>query len=54
MYNKSKVRLPEWIWEQTNDENELKQLILEYMERYPEYRVLQVVGRIAICEIHRQ
>lgn len=53
MYNESKVRLPNWIWELSKDEEELKRHILHYMRRYPGYVVKKVKGRIAICEIPR-
>ncbi|GAA0415308.1 hypothetical protein GCM10008934_02810 [Virgibacillus salarius] len=53
MHNKSNVRLPEHLWETAQDQEELKQLILQYMERYEGYTVLKVKGRFAICEINR-
>ncbi len=53
MQNKSNVRLPDWIWEQSKNEDELKRHILQYMQRYPGYVVKKVKGRIAICDIGR-
>lgn len=53
MLNQSKVLLPAWIFEQAKDTNHLKQMVLDYMKRYPGYRVLKVKGRLAICEIPR-
>lgn len=53
MHNQSNVRLPEWIWEQAQDKEELKQLVLQYMRIYPGYVVKKVKGRFAVCEIPR-
>ncbi|MCG5104409.1 hypothetical protein [Oceanobacillus alkalisoli] len=54
MYNKSNVRLPEWIWETADNTDHLKDLIRAYVDkRYPGYRVVKVKGRIAICDIGR-
>lgn len=53
MNNKSNVRLPNHLWEIAQNEQELKQLVLEYMRRYPGYAVKKVKGRFAICEIPR-
>jgi len=47
----TKVLLPAWIFEQAEDEQHLKQLVLEYMRpRYPYYRILKVEGQFAVCE----
>lgn len=54
MHNQSNVRLPEWIWESAQDKEQLKQLVLEYIRKaYPDYTVLKVKGRFAVCEIPR-
>ncbi|MFA1820586.1 hypothetical protein ACDX78_10445 [Virgibacillus oceani] len=53
MHNQTKVLLPEWIWEQPKNKEELKGRILQYMQRYKGYTVLKVKGRFAICEIGR-
>lgn len=54
LVNTSKVLLPEWIFTQAGDDKqELKRLIVEYMKRYPYYRILKVTGRFAICERER-
>jgi len=45
-----RVLLPKWIREEARDKEEFKRLVLEYMKRYPEYRVKKVVGDFAICE----
>lgn len=45
-----KVLLPAWIWEKATDTDQLKELVLQYMRRYPEYYVRKVKGRFAICE----
>lgn len=51
--NISKVLLPNWIWEQSKNEEELKRYILHYMQRYEGYTILRVKGRFAVCEIPR-
>jgi hypothetical protein len=40
-----KVLLPRWIWEEAKDIEHFKQLVLTYMQRYPEYIVRSVKGR---------
>ncbi|MED4904095.1 hypothetical protein [Parageobacillus thermoglucosidasius] len=45
-----KVLLPRWIWEEAKDIEHFKQLVLTYMQRYPEYIVRSVKGRFAVCE----
>lgn len=46
-----KVLLPHWIFEQAkSDENEIRRLVLQYMTRYPNYRVLKISGSFAVCE----
>ena len=45
-----RVLLPQWIWEEARNTEEFKRLVLEYMKRYPEYKVLRVKGMYAICE----
>lgn len=49
----TRVLLPEWIWEQAQDKDHLKKLIIDYMRRYPDYRIVKVKDRFAICEISR-
>ena len=52
--NTTKVVLPEWIFHQADDDKqELKRLIVEYMKRYPGYKILKVKDGFAICEIDR-
>ena len=46
-----KVLLPAWIFQQAGGNNdEIKRLVLDYMTRYPNYRVLKVSGSFAVCE----
>jgi hypothetical protein len=45
-----KVLLPKWIWEEAKDKEHLKRLVLQYMQRYPNYTVKIVKDRFAICE----
>jgi hypothetical protein len=44
--NKTNVLLPAWIWEKARDKEHLKMLVLEYMRRYPDYKVKGVKNRI--------
>lgn len=46
----SKVLLPESIFNQAKDTEQLKQLVLQYMKRYPDYRVTKIKDGFAICE----
>ncbi len=46
----SKVLLPTWIFQQAKDNDELRRLVLDYMTRYPNYRVIKVSGSFAHCE----
>jgi hypothetical protein len=48
--NKTNVLLPEWIWKEARDKEHLKILILEYMRRYPDYKVKGVKNGFAVCE----
>lgn len=51
--NHTRVLLPESIWEQAQDKEQLKQFILDYMNRYPDYKIIKVKDRFAICEMRR-
>lgn len=54
MFNESKVLLPEWIWERAQNQEQLIELALKYIEpRYPGYVVRKIKGRFAVCEIPR-
>lgn len=54
MHNQVNVRLPDWIFDQAaDDKNKLKQLIVEYMKRYPAYTILRVKDRFAVCDMGR-
>ncbi|MEQ6355938.1 hypothetical protein ABNX05_15010 [Lysinibacillus sp. M3] len=47
----NRVLLPHWIFEQANgDKDEIKRLVLQYMTRYPNYRLLKISGCFAICQ----
>ncbi|MGE7951905.1 hypothetical protein [Lysinibacillus xylanilyticus] len=47
----SKVLLPAWIFEQAGGNNdEIRRLVLQYMTRYPNYRIIKVSGSFAVCE----
>jgi len=45
----TRVLLPKRLWEQARDQEHLKRLILEYMLRYPDYRIKSVKNGFAIC-----
>jgi hypothetical protein len=45
-----KVLLPEWIWEEAKDKEDLKKLVLQYMRKYPHYSIKKIKGSLAICE----
>jgi hypothetical protein len=47
---KTNVLLPAWIFEQAKDKEHLKKLVLEYMQRYPDYVVKSVKNKFAVCE----
>ena len=55
MHSQVKVLLPSSIFERARgDKNKLRRLIVEYMKRYPNYTILKVQGKFAICEMGRQ
>jgi hypothetical protein len=45
-----KVLLPKWIWERAQAKEDVKRMILKYMERYPHYHVSGIQNGKAICE----
>lgn len=51
--NKTRVILPEWIWNNATNNEEFKQNLSRYMLRYPGYRILEVGKHYAICEVIR-
>lgn len=45
-----KVLLPGWIFDQAEDKQELRRLIMAYMNKnYPDYTIEKVKGKLAIC-----
>lgn len=46
----TKVVLPELIFREAQNQEQLKQLVLEYMSRYPNYTVKSIKDKMAICE----
>lgn len=47
----TKVLLPTWIFLQAEgNHDEIRRLVLQYMIRYPNYRIIKVSGSFAICE----
>lgn len=54
MHNTTRVRLPEWVFTQAGDDkNKLRELVLDYMKRYPSYTILRVKNGFAVCRIER-
>lgn len=47
---KTNVLLPDWVFQQAQDKEHLKKLVLQYMQRYPNYVVKKVKGNFAVCE----
>ncbi|AVK96695.1 hypothetical protein FCT18_21085 [Lysinibacillus sphaericus] len=45
-----KVLLPAWIFQQAKDNDQIKRLVLQYMIRYPNYRIIKIKGSFAVCE----
>ncbi|UKJ44316.1 hypothetical protein [Lysinibacillus sp. ACHW1.5] len=45
-----KVLLPAWIFQQAKDNDEIRRLVLQYMTRYPNYRIVKVSGSFVVCE----
>ncbi|SEQ22715.1 hypothetical protein SAMN05216232_1959 [Virgibacillus subterraneus] len=54
MMNKHNVLLPKWIFEKSNNEKEVQALVLDYMQRYPEYNLISINNGFAICESIQQ
>lgn len=49
-YPYTKVFLPTYVWEKRLvSKQELKKAVLEYMKRYPQYKVTGVEDGFAIC-----
>jgi len=46
----TKVVLPSRIFKEAQDKEHLKKLVLQYMQRYPDYAVKAVKNGFAICE----
>ncbi|MGP7817739.1 hypothetical protein [Niallia sp. 01092] len=44
------VVLPERLWEEAKDAEHLKELILQYMQRYPQLKVKTVHNGMAVCK----
>ena len=50
-YVPHRVLLPQWIFDQAQgDEHEIRRLVCKYMQRYPNYRTIEIRGSFAICE----
>ncbi|MBB6446500.1 hypothetical protein HNR53_003159 [Bacillus benzoevorans] len=48
---KTNVLLPEWCFSQAQNTEQLKRLVLDYMQKcYPEYKVKQIKDGMAVCE----
>ena len=50
-YVPHRVLLPQWIFDQAKgNKDEIRRLVLTYMQRYPNYRTTEIRGSFAICE----
>lgn len=46
-----RVLLPRWIFDKAKgDENEINRLVVDYMARYPNYKVREISNGFAVCE----
>jgi hypothetical protein len=45
-----KVLLPGRLWKEATDKDHIKKLVLQYMQRYPDYVVKSVRDGFAVCE----
>lgn len=53
MHKQVNVLLPPRIFKEAGDDKaELKRLIVNYMTRYPNYRILKVKDGFAVCEMN--
>ncbi|WP_176713718.1 hypothetical protein [Pseudobacillus wudalianchiensis] len=51
MIIQTRVLLPKRLWEEAQNKEQLKQLILQYMNKcYPDYAIKRVKNGFAICE----
>ena len=46
---KTYVVLPHWIWDDAQDKEHFKQLVSQYMRRYPGYKIKKLGKYYAIC-----
>lgn len=46
----SRVLLPRRLWREAANKEQLDKLILDYMQRYPNYVVLRIENHFAICD----
>ena len=47
----NRVLLPRWIFDQAQgNKDEMRRLVLQYMQRYPNYKIIKVSGSFAVCE----
>lgn len=53
MYERARVILPKWCWDNTKNKQDLKNNISQYLRRYPGYKVIKIGKYYAICEIGR-
>lgn len=45
-----KVLLPKRIFNKAKDEKEVQALVLDYMQRYPHYSLIDIENGFAICD----
>lgn len=46
----TRIILPRWIWKEAKDKEHFKQLISWYMQRYPNYKIIELGKYYAVCE----
>ncbi|MBP1950258.1 hypothetical protein [Virgibacillus litoralis] len=45
-----RVLLPKWVYDKAENQQEIHNKALEYMQRYPHYTVTNIKNGFAICE----
>lgn len=50
MHNTVKVLLPVWVFKDSSRKEVINKKLKQYMQRYPEYVVLEIKNGFAICK----
>ena len=51
LMNRTHVVLPRRIWQDARDKEHFKQLVQQYMRKYPGYTIKKIDKYYAICEV---